>query len=59
MNYRDFLRLAAEVGLIETVKLWFEFREARNKTSHAYIESHFEELLLKQKSECVSLRSML
>ncbi|HQZ87581.1 MAG TPA: nucleotidyltransferase substrate binding protein [Gammaproteobacteria bacterium] len=39
MNYRDFLRLAAEIGLIEIVELWFQFREARNITSHAYDET--------------------
>jgi nucleotidyltransferase substrate binding protein (TIGR01987 family) len=38
MNYRDFLRLAAEIGLIKQVELWFTFRDARNKTSHAYDE---------------------
>lgn len=39
MNYRDFLRLAAEIGLIEIADLWFQFREARNNTSHAYDEA--------------------
>lgn len=38
MNYRDFLRLAAEMGLVEKVDLWFKFREAHNKTNHAYDE---------------------
>lgn len=37
-NYRDLLRIAAEAGLINQVEPWFEFREARNITSHAYDE---------------------
>lgn len=39
LTYRDLLRLAAETGLIDNVEDWFLFREARNKTSHAYDES--------------------
>lgn len=39
MNFRDLLRLAAEIGLIEKVDLWFQFREARNNTTHAYDEA--------------------
>ncbi len=36
MNFKDFLRLAAEIGLVQDVQAWFRFRDARNKTSHAY-----------------------
>ena len=36
LNYRDLLRIAFEIGLIENVEQWFKFREARNQTSHAY-----------------------
>jgi nucleotidyltransferase substrate binding protein (TIGR01987 family) len=36
LNYRDLLRLAGEIGLIEEIEPWFQFREARNQTSHAY-----------------------
>ncbi len=39
LTYRDLLRLAAEIGLIDSVEQWFIFRDARNKTSHAYDES--------------------
>lgn len=39
LNYRDLLRIAFEIGLIEQVAKWFQFREARNLTSHAYDES--------------------
>lgn len=38
MNYRDLLRIAAEIGLITHAELWFQYREARNQTSHAYNE---------------------
>jgi len=36
LNYRDLLRIAFEAGLIKNVEPWFQFREARNQTSHAY-----------------------
>ncbi len=39
LTYRDLLRLAAEIGLIDSVEQWFIFSDARNKTSHAYDES--------------------
>ena len=38
-TYRDLLRLAAEIGLIDSVENWFIFRDARNNTSHAYDEA--------------------
>ena len=36
LNYRDLLRIADEIGLIQHVEVWFTYREARNQTSHAY-----------------------
>lgn len=36
MNYRDLLRIAFEIGLVNEPKDWFHYREARNQTSHAY-----------------------
>ena len=36
MNYRDLMRVAFEIGLIQVVEDWFVYREARNQTSHAY-----------------------
>ncbi len=39
LNFRDLLRLAAESGLITNIDLWFQFREARNNTSHGYDEN--------------------
>lgn len=38
LSFRDFLREAAEKGLIRDVEPWFEYREARNRTSHSYDE---------------------
>ncbi len=38
LNFRDLIRMAFEVGLIDEVICWFDFREARNQTSHAYDE---------------------
>ena len=39
LNYRDLLRIAFEAGLIAKVEHWFQYREARNQTSHAYDEA--------------------
>ena len=36
MAYNDLLRTAAEREYIENVEQWFEYRKARNQTSHAY-----------------------
>lgn len=36
MAYNDLLRTAAERGYIENVEEWFEYRNARNRTSHTY-----------------------
>lgn len=38
LSFRDLLREAAERGLISRVEPWFEYREARNRTSHSYDE---------------------
>ncbi len=39
LNYRDLLRIAYEIGLLRAVEPWFQYREARNQTSHAYDEN--------------------
>ncbi len=36
MQYNELLRTAAERGYIENVEQWFEYRSARNQTSHVY-----------------------
>jgi len=35
---REFYRIARENGLISDVKKWWEFHDARNRTSHTYNE---------------------
>jgi nucleotidyltransferase substrate binding protein (TIGR01987 family) len=44
MNFKDLLRISAEMGLIKEVNSWFAFREARNNTSHAYNEIKAKEV---------------
>jgi nucleotidyltransferase substrate binding protein (TIGR01987 family) len=44
LNFKDLLRISAEIGLIQDVNLWFSFRAARNNTSHAYDELKAEEV---------------
>ncbi len=39
MVFKDILRTAAEHQLISDASKWFDFREERNKTSHAYDEN--------------------
>jgi len=39
LNYRDLLRIAFEIGLVKDVEKWFQYREARNLTSHTYDEN--------------------
>ena len=36
LAYNDVLRTAFERGLISNVERWFDYRSARNKTSHTY-----------------------
>lgn len=43
-TYRDMIRMAAESGLITDPEAWFEYREARNITSHAYDEKLAEKV---------------
>jgi nucleotidyltransferase substrate binding protein (TIGR01987 family) len=38
LSFKDLLREAAEKGLIADIEPWFEYREARNRTSHSYDE---------------------
>jgi len=44
LNYRDLIRLGAEAGVVENVEAWFDYREARNVTSHAYNENKADEV---------------
>jgi nucleotidyltransferase substrate binding protein (TIGR01987 family) len=42
--FRDVIRIGAEKGLIAKVEAWFDYREARNQTSHAYDREEAEEV---------------
>jgi nucleotidyltransferase substrate binding protein (TIGR01987 family) len=44
LTRRDLFREAATAGLIKDAEAWFEYHEARNKTSHTYNESTAEEV---------------
>lgn len=39
LNYRDLIRVAFEIGLIQDIEKWFQYREARNLTNHTYDEN--------------------
>ncbi|MEN9557920.1 MAG: hypothetical protein RL141_289 [Candidatus Parcubacteria bacterium] len=39
LSFNDLCRAAAEAGLVAHPEAWVEYREARNKTSHAYDEN--------------------
>lgn len=40
LGFRDLIRYAARAQLVDEPSRWFEYRTARNKTSHAYQESY-------------------
>ena len=44
LNFRELLRISAEVGLIEDPQTWFYFREKRNITSHTYDKKKAEDI---------------
>lgn len=44
---RELYRYAAENGLIDDVKKWFDYNEARNTTSHTYDEEKADLILSK------------
>lgn len=45
MNFADFVRTAAEAGLIPDVKRFLRYRERRNITSHTYDQKKAEEVI--------------
>jgi len=45
MNFNDFLRTAADAGLVPDVKRFIRYRERRNITSHTYNEKKAEEII--------------
>lgn len=44
LDYKDLIREGAKNGYIEDPQSWFEYRNARNKTSHNYQESVAKEV---------------
>ncbi len=44
LAFRDCLRVGAESQLIANVEDWFDFRKARNQTSHAYDQDQAAEV---------------
>ena len=44
MPFKEMIRVAAKKGLIDDPEAWFDFREARNKTRHAYDEDIAKEV---------------
>ena len=45
INFADFVRTAAEAGLIPDVKRFLRYRERRNITSHTYNQKKAEEVV--------------
>lgn len=43
-SFRELIRIAAEKGLLDNPKRWFDFREKRNITSHTYNEKKAQEV---------------
>jgi nucleotidyltransferase substrate binding protein (TIGR01987 family) len=44
MDFKEVLREASDMGLIEDETAWFEYRRLRNRTSHTYMASVAEEV---------------
>ncbi len=44
VHYKEVLRIAAKKKLIDNPEAWFNYRNLRNKTSHAYDEKIAEEV---------------
>lgn len=43
--FRDLLRTAAEMGLIDDVRAWFGYRDMRNITAHTYDHQKAQQVL--------------
>lgn len=44
LTRKDLFRLAAQKGLVKDPLIWFEYHDARNKTSHTYDETLADEV---------------
>ena len=59
LHGKGLLRKAAEVELIDNVEEWFQFRDARNKTSHTYNEEDAREVYELSKAFLPAARRLL
>lgn len=57
LDFRNYMRVAAEYGLLEEPEEWVEFREWRNKTSHAYDSDIAENIFRKLPSILISMKA--
>lgn len=46
LNYKDMIRDAAQMKLLDNPEMWFKYREARNLTVHTYDRSNAESVYL-------------
>lgn len=58
-SYRQLIREAAERGLVDTPEAWFDFREKRNITSHAYDQAKAEAVAAVLPSFAITARRLL
>ncbi|WP_375380929.1 nucleotidyltransferase substrate binding protein [uncultured Sphingomonas sp.] len=59
LGFRDMVRTAAEMGLVDDPRTWFEYRDMRNKTSHTYDEKKAREVLAKAPKLLADARALL
>ena len=56
LDFRDYMRVAAEYGLLQEPEQWVEFREWRNDTSHTYDAEIAEALFVSLPEIVASIR---
>lgn len=44
INFKDFIRIAFERGVISNTEIWYDFRDNRNITSHTYHEKSADDV---------------
>lgn len=59
LSYKDLIRVGAEKGYIDDAFSWFEYREARNITSHTYNLQKAEQVFAKALLFAASSRKLL
>lgn len=58
-SFRELIREGAERGLVDDPEVWFEFRERRNLTSHAYDDAKAKQVYETALSFVAAARSLL